>query len=153
MLIHPTCLLRNLFAGQEATVRTGYVTTDGSRSGEEYVKAVYCHPAYLTYIQNTSCKMPGWRKHKLESKLPEEILRTSDMQMTDITLKESKELKSLLIKVKGEWKSWLETQYSENEDHGIWPHLFMANRWGNNGNRDYFGGLLNHCRWWLQPWN
>ena len=82
MLIHPTCLLRNLFAGQEAIVRTGYVTTDGSRSGEEYVKAVYCHLAYLTYMQNTSCKMPGWRKHKLESKLLEEILITSDMQMT-----------------------------------------------------------------------
>ena len=44
---------------------------------------------------------------------------------------------------------------SENEDHGIWSHHFMANRWGNSGNsvRLYFGGLQNHCRWWLQPWN
>ena len=53
-----------------------------------------------------------------------------------------------------EWKSWLRTQHSENEDHGIQSHHFMANRWGNNGNSDRlnFGGLQNHCRWWLQPW-
>ena len=44
--------------------------------------AVYCHPAYLTYMQSTSCEMPGWMKHKLESRLPEEISTTSDMQMT-----------------------------------------------------------------------
>ena len=54
----------------------------GSKSGKEYVKAVYCHPAYLTYIQGTSCEMLGWMKHKLESRLPGEILITSDMQMT-----------------------------------------------------------------------
>ena len=51
---HLTCLLRNLYAGQEATVRTGHGTTTGSKSGKEYVKAVYCHPAYLTYMQSTS---------------------------------------------------------------------------------------------------
>ena len=45
----------------------------GSKLGKEYTKAVFCHPAYLTYMQNTSCKMPGWIKHKLESRLPEEI--------------------------------------------------------------------------------
>ena len=54
----------------------------GSKSGKEYVKAVYCHPAYLTYMQSTSCKMLGWMKHKLESRLLEEISITSDMQMT-----------------------------------------------------------------------
>ena len=54
----------------------------GSKLGKEYVKAIYCHPAYLTYKQNTSCEMPGWMKHKLESKLPGEISITSDMQMT-----------------------------------------------------------------------
>ena len=51
---HPTCLLRNLYAGQEATVRTGHGKQTGSKSGKEYVKAVYCHPAYLTYLQSTS---------------------------------------------------------------------------------------------------
>ena len=54
----------------------------GSKLGKEYAKAVYCHPAYLTYMQSTSCEMPGWMKHKLESSLPEEISITSDMQMT-----------------------------------------------------------------------
>ena len=54
----------------------------GSKLGKEYVKAVYCHPAYLTYMQSTSCKMLGWMKHKLESRLLGEISITSDMQMT-----------------------------------------------------------------------
>ena len=71
----------------------------GSKSGKEYIKAVYCHPAYLTYMQNTSCEMPGWMKHKLESRLPEEISTTSDMQ---ITAESEEELKSLLMKVKEE---------------------------------------------------
>ena len=54
----------------------------GSKLGKEYVKALYCHPAYLTYMQSTSCKMPDWMNQKLESRLPEEISVTSDMQMT-----------------------------------------------------------------------
>ena len=54
----------------------------GSKSGKEYIKAVYCHPDYLTYMQSTSCKMPGGMKHKLESRLPGEISITSDVQMT-----------------------------------------------------------------------
>ena len=68
---HMTCLLRNLYAGQEATVRTRHGTQTVSKLGKEYVKAVYCHSAYLTYMQSTSCKMPGWMKHKLESRLRE----------------------------------------------------------------------------------
>ena len=54
----------------------------GSILGKEYVKAVYCHPAYLTYMQSTTCEMLGWKKHKLESRLQGEISITSDMQMT-----------------------------------------------------------------------
>ena len=53
-----------------------------SKLGKEYIKAVYCHPVYLTYMQSTSCKVPDWKKHKLESRLPGEISITSDMQMT-----------------------------------------------------------------------
>ena len=52
-----------------------------SKSGKEYIKAVYCHPAYLTYMQSISREMLGWRKHRLESRLPGEII-TSDMQIT-----------------------------------------------------------------------
>ena len=55
----------------------------------------------------------------------------------------------------GEWKTWLKSQHSENEDHGIWSHHFMGNRCWNSGNsvRLYFWWLQNHCRGWLQPWN
>ena len=71
--VKPVCRSRNN--------RTGHGTT-GSKLGKEYVKAVYFHPAYLTYMQSTLCQMPGWTKHKLESRLPGEISITSDMQMT-----------------------------------------------------------------------
>ena len=54
----------------------------GSKKEKKYVKAVYCHPAYLTYMQNTSYEMLGWKKHKLESRLPGEISIVSDMQVT-----------------------------------------------------------------------
>ena len=79
---HLTCLLRNIYASQEARVRTGCGTTDWSKLGKEYIKAVYCHPAYLTYMQSISCEIPGWMNHKLESRLWGEISITSDMQMT-----------------------------------------------------------------------
>ena len=52
-----------------------------SKLGKEYIKAVYCHPVYLTYMQSTSCEIPGWMNCKLELRLPEEISTTSDMQM------------------------------------------------------------------------
>ena len=94
---HCTCLLRNLYAGHEATVRTGQQLEQqtGFKLGKEYIKAVYCHPAYLTSMQNTSCEMPGWMKHKLESRLPGEISITSDMQMTPTLAESEEELKSL----------------------------------------------------------
>ena len=72
---HLTGFLGNLYVGQETTVRTGHGTTDWFQIGKEYIKAVYCHPAYLTSMQST-------KKHKLESRLPGEISITSDMQMT-----------------------------------------------------------------------
>ena len=71
-----------------------------SHSVEENVKAVYCHPTYLTYMQSTLCEMPGWKKDKLESRLLGEISKTSDMQMTPSLsfMAESEEVKSLLVK-------------------------------------------------------
>ena len=68
----------------------------GSKSGKEYVKAVYCHPVYLTYMQSTSWEIPGWMKHKLESRLPGEISITSDMQMTPHLQQKAKKNKKLL---------------------------------------------------------
>jgi len=79
---HLICLLKNLYASQEATVRTGHGTTDWLQMGTEYIKAEYCYLAYLTYMQSTSCKIPGWMKHKWESRLPGEVSIISDTQMT-----------------------------------------------------------------------
>ena len=81
---HLTCLLRNLYAHQEATLRLGLEQQTGSKSGKEYVNAIYCHPAYLTYMQSTSWEMLAWMKHKLESRWPGEISITSEMQMTPL---------------------------------------------------------------------
>ena len=117
---HLTCLLRNLYAGQEMTVRTGYGTTDWFQKGNEYIKVAGRNISHLRYADDTTL-MAG-----------------------------SEELRSLLMKVKEEReKSWLKAQHSENKDHGIWSHHFMGNRWGNSGNSDklYFGGLQNHCIW------
>ena len=96
---HFTCLLRNLYAGQEATVRISHGTTDWFQTGKKY-KAVYCHPAYLTSMQSTSWEILGWMTHKLESRLMGEISKTSDMQMNTTLMAESEEeLKRLLMNV------------------------------------------------------
>ena len=76
-----TCHLRNLYAGQEATVRMGHGTTDWFQIGKEYVKAIYCHPSNLTSMQSTSGEMLGWMKDKLELRLLGEISVISDTQM------------------------------------------------------------------------
>ena len=86
----------------------------GSKLGKEYVKAVYCHPAYLTSMQSTSWEMLGWMKHKLESRLLGEISITSDMQMTPPLLQKWRTKEPLDESERGEWKSWLKAQHSEN---------------------------------------
>ena len=116
----------------------------GSKLGKKYVKAVYCHPAYLTYMQSTACEMPGWMKQKLESRLPEEISITSDNANDTTLMAESEEeLKSLWMKVK-----------EESEKVGL---KLMASgpitSWQIDGKTMatvtgfIFLGLQNHCRW------
>ena len=78
----------------------------GSKLGKEYVKAVYCHPAYLTYMQS-ECKMPGWMKVQQESRLPWEISTTSDMQMILLYWQKVKRTKEPLKVKRVEWKSCL----------------------------------------------
>ena len=87
---HPTCFLRNLYAGQEATLELDNEYLTGSRLGKEYVKAVHFQPAYLPSLQSTSCKLLGWMNHKLESRLPGEISTTSDMQMIPLEWQKAK---------------------------------------------------------------
>ena len=79
---HLTCLLRNLYTGKKEQLELVMEQQTGSKSGMEYVKSVYCHPACVTYMQSISCEMLGFMKHKLESRLLGKISITSDMQMT-----------------------------------------------------------------------
>ena len=79
---HFTCLQRILYAGQEVTVRTGHGTTDWFQIRRGVHQDCILSPAYLTYMQSTSCEMPDWMKHKLESRLLGEISVTSDMLIT-----------------------------------------------------------------------
>ena len=129
----------------------------GSKLGKEYIKAVYCHLAYLTSVQSTSCEMLGWMKHKLESRLLGELSITSDRQMTPPLWQKVKRtlLKSLLMKVKEESeKAGLKLNIQKLWSWHLVPSL-MTNSWGNNGNSDrlYFFEIQNHCRCWLQLWN
>ena len=111
----------------------------GSKFGKEYIKAVYCHPAHLTYVQSTSWEMPGWTKHKLESRLPGEISIISDMQMTPPFTESKEELKSLKFGLKFNIQK---TKIMASSPITSWQ------RQGNNGNSDrlYFLRLQNHCR-------
>ena len=97
---HLTCLLRNLYAGQEATLRTGHGTTDWFQIGKGVCQGCILLPCLLTYMQSTSGETLGWKKHKLESRLPGEISINSDG--TTLMAESEEELKSPLIKVKKE---------------------------------------------------
>ena len=127
----------------------------GSKKEKEYVKSVYCHPAYLTYMQSTSWEMLDWRKHKLESRLLGEISITSDMQMTSPYGKKWRRTKELLDESKrGKWKSWLKTQLQKTKIMTSGP-ITSGQIDGETMEtvRDYFLGFQNDCRCWLQPWN
>ena len=86
----------------------------GSKSGKEYYKAVYCHSAYLTYMQSTSWEMLHWMKHKLESRLLGEMSITSDMPWHHSYGRKQRTKEAFDESERGEWKSWLKTQESEN---------------------------------------
>ena len=115
---HLTYLLRNLYAGQEAA-EPDMTQWTGSKLGKESIKAVYCHPAYITYMQSTSHEMVDWMNHKLESSFPGEISITSDVHIDDTTLmaESGEELKTLLMKVKEESEKAIKlskTEHSKN---------------------------------------
>ena len=109
----------------------------GSKLGKEYIKAVYCYPAYLIYIQSTSCEMPGWMKHKLESRLLGEMSITSDMQMIPLLCQKAKRnWRASWWKWKRRVKklAWNSAFRKLRSWHRV--HHFMATRWENNGNSD-----------------
>ena len=147
---HFTCLLRNLYVGQEATVKTAHGTMDWFKLGKKYDKAVYCHPAYLTSMQSTSCKMPGWMTHKLESRFLGEISTSNNADDTSVMAESEEELKSLLMKEKEESeKAGLKLNIQKTKIMASGP----ITSWGivgdkmENSERLYFLRLQNHCRW------
>ena len=146
-----TYFLRNLYAGQEATVRTGHETTDLlSKSGKEDVKAVYCHRAYLTYMQSTSREMLGWMKHKLESRLPGEIPITRYTDDTTLMAESKEELKSLLMKRKEESENVglkLNTQKTKIMASSPITSWQIDGETVETVSDFILGGLQNHFRW------
>ena len=134
-----TCLLRNLFVGQEETEPNTEQQTD-SKLGKEYIKAVYCHSPYLTYMQSTSSEMLGWMTCKPESIAGKNINNLRYADDTTLMAEKEEELKSLLMKVKEESEKAGLKLSIQKTNHGIRSHHFMADRWGNSGWL-YFGGV------------
>ena len=95
------CLLTNLYSIKKH-LELDMEQQTGSKLGKMYIKAIYCHRVYLTYIQSTPYEIPGWTNHKLESRLLGEISTTSDMQVTTLMAKSKEELNSLPMNVKEE---------------------------------------------------
>ena len=123
--------------------------------GKEHIRAIYCHSAYLNSVQSTSWKRwagwsTSWNQDSQEKYQQPQICRWHHPYG-----RKWRGTKEPLDESEREWKSWLKTQYSKNEDHGIRSHHFMANRWVNNGNSHRFSflGLQYHCEQWLQPRN
>ena len=152
---HLTCLLRNLYTGQEATVRTGHGTTDLFQIGKGvhpgYILSSCLFNLYAEYIMRNAGLEEAqagikiaWRNINNLRYADDTIVNGRKWRRTKEPLDESE---------RGEWKVGL--KFNIQKTKIIWSHHFMANRWGNNGNSVwlYFLGLQNHCRWWLQPWN
>ena len=133
---HLMCLLRNLYAAQEATVRTGHGTTDWFQIGKRVHQGCILSPCLFNFYAEYIMRNAGLEETQAGIKIARRNinnLRYADD--TTLMAESEEELKSLLMKVKEESKKvgLKVNQHSENEDHGIWSHHFMANRWGNSG--------------------
>ena len=145
-------LLRNLYVGQEAAFRTGHRTTNWFKIGKEVRQGCILSPCLFNLYAEYIMRNAGLEEAQAGIKIARR--NTNNLRYADDTtlIAESKEvLKSLLMKVKEESEkvgSKLNIQKTKVM-YVNWSHHFMANRWGNNGNGDrfYFGGLQNHCRW------
>jgi len=148
---HLTCLLRNLYAGQEATVRTGHGKTDWLQIGKGVCQGCILSPRLFNLYAEYIMRNAGLEKTQAGIKIPRRNINNLRYADDSTLMAESEEeLKSLLMNVKVESeKVGLKLNIQKNEDHGIWSHHFMGNRWGNSGNsvRLYFSGLQNHYRW------
>ena len=148
---HLTCLLRNLYAGQEATVRTGHGKTDWFQIGKGVRQGCILSPCLFNFYAEYIMRNPGLEEAEAGIKIGGRNINHLRYADNTTLMLESEEgtKKPLDESERGERKSWLKAQHSENEDHGIQSHHFMGNRWGNSGNSVglYFFGLQDHCRW------
>ena len=144
---HLTCLLRNLYAGQEATVRNGHGTTDWFQIGKGVRQGCILSPClfnlYAEYIMRNSRLDEAQAGIKIAGRNINNFRYADD---TTLMAESEEELKSLLMKVNVESEKVGLKLNIQKTDHGIWSHHFMGNRWGNSV-RLYFFGLQNHCRW------
>ena len=136
---------------RKATVRTGHGTTDWFQIGKGVRQSCILSPCLFNFYAEYVMRNAGLEETQAGIKIAgRNINHLRYADDTTLMAESEEELIRLLMKVKEESeKSWLKAQHSENEDHGIWSHHFMANRWGNGGNsvRLYFEGLQNPCRW------
>ena len=140
-----------MYAGQEATGRTRHGKMDWFKVGKGVYEGCILSPCLFNLYSKYIMRNVGLDEAQAGIKIARRNINNLRYADDTILMPESEEeLKSLLMKVKEESeKVGLLAQHSENQDHGIWSHHFMGNRWGNSGNsvRLYFGGLQNHCRW------
>ena len=148
---HLTCLLRNLYSGQEAAVRTGHGTTNWLqiRKGvcQGWIPSPCLFNFYAEYIMRNTWLDEAQAGIKIAGRNISNLRYAVD---TTLMAESEEELKSLLMKVKEEsWKVGLKFSIQKTKIMASSPITSWGNRWGNSGNSD----RVNHCRWWLQPWN
>ena len=147
---HLTFLLRNLYAGQEATIRTGYGTTDWFQIGKEVRQGCILSPCLFNFYAEYVMRNAGLEERQAGIKIAgRNINNLRYADDTTLMAESEEELNSLLMKVKEKSEKIGLKLNIQKTDHSMWSHCFMANRWGNSGNsvRLYFLGLQNHCRW------
>ena len=146
---HLTCLLRNLYAGQKQQLELDMEQQTGSKQEKECIKAVNCHPAYLTYMQSTSREMLGWTKHNLESRLPGEINNLRYADDTTLIAESEEKLKSLLMEVKeGSEKVGLKLNIQKTKIMASVPITSQQiDGKAMETVRDDLFGFQNHFRW------
>jgi len=132
---HLTCLLRKLYAGQEATVRTGHGTTDwiqvGKRVHQGCILSLCLFNLYAECIMRNAGLEEAQAGIKISGRNINKLRYADD---TTVMAESEEELESLDESERRECISWLKAQHSESEDHGIWSHHSMGSRWGNSGN-------------------
>ena len=154
---HLTCLLRNLYAGEEATVRTRHETTDWIQTGKQVQEGCVLSPCLFNLYAKNILQNAGLCDSQAGIKTAgRNINNLRYADATTLMAESEEELKGLLMQVKEESeKAGLKLIIQKTKIMAYLVPSLQANRWRNNGNSDrlYFGWLQNHCRLWLQPWN